>query len=77
MSDRKHINSYKQSMLYNVLIKYKLIFDRTLGTCKTKSLDIELHPRAKNYHSKPYPAPRAQKDVLRKKSIMAVPTRGN
>ena len=50
MSDRKNINSDKQSMLYNVLTKYELIFDRNLGTWKTKSLDIELYPVSKTYH---------------------------
>ena len=53
VSDRKNINSDKQSMLYNVLTKYELIFDRNLGTWKTKSLDIELYPVSKTYHWKP------------------------
>ena len=44
-------------MLYNVLTKYEYLFNRTIGIWKTKPVDIELHPGAKPYHSKPYPVP--------------------
>ena len=42
-------------MFREVLNKYELIFDITLGTWKTKPVDIELQPGEKPYHAKPYP----------------------
>ena len=57
VSNSKHLSNDKQSMLYDVLTKYGSSFDVTLGTCKTKPLDIELHTGSKPYHSNPYPMP--------------------
>ena len=45
-SDNKNLSTNKQVMLYNVLNKYNLLFNGTLRTCKTKPVDIELHPGA-------------------------------
>ena len=53
VSNIKHLNNNGQSMLRDVLTKYDFLFDGTLGTCKTKPEDIEIHPGAKPYHSKP------------------------
>ena len=41
-------------MLYDVLTKYELIFGGSLGTWKTKPVNIELPLGAKRYHSDPY-----------------------
>ena len=46
----KHLRSDKQGMLYDVLNKYEFLFSGTLGTCKTKPVDIKIHPGAKPYH---------------------------
>ena len=40
MSDSEHLSSDKQSMLYDVLNGHTFIFNRTLGTWKTKPVDI-------------------------------------
>ena len=37
-------------MLYDVLPKYKVILNVTLGTCKTKTVNIEMQTGAKPYH---------------------------
>ena len=52
-------------MLYDILSKYELFFDGTLGTLKPKPVDIEPHPVSKPYHSKPYPVPSAHEDVFK------------
>ena len=44
-------------MLCDVLNKYELLFGGTLGTWKTKPVDIELQLGEKYYHAKPYPVP--------------------
>ena len=51
-------------MLRDVLNKYELLFDGTLGTLKKKPVDIELQTGAKPYNVKPYPVPRVHKAVL-------------
>ena len=53
-------------MLRDVLNKYEFLFGGTLGTCATKTVDIELQPGEKTYHAKPYPVPRAHESVLQK-----------
>ena len=64
MSNSKHLSTDEQSMLYYVLTKYELLFDKTLGTCKTKPVDIELQTGAKPYHSKPYMVPQSHEAVF-------------
>ena len=39
-------------MIHNVLIKYKSLLKKTLGTWKTKPIDTEVQPDAKIYHAK-------------------------
>ena len=51
-------------MLRDVLKIYELLFDGTLGTWKTKPVDIELQPGAKPYHAKLYPVPRSHEAVF-------------
>ena len=53
-------------MLRDVLTKYEFLFNKTLGTSKTKPVDIEIQSVAKPYHAKPYPVPQAHKYVFRK-----------
>ena len=53
-------------MLRDVLKIYEFLFEKTIGTWKTKPVDIELQPGKKLYRAKPYLVPRAHEDVLRK-----------
>ena len=64
VSYSKHLKDNKQSMLRDVLNKCDFLFNGTLGTWKTRSVNIELHPGAKPYHYKPYPVTRAHKAVF-------------
>ena len=64
MSNSKHLNDNKQSMLRYVLNKHELLFDGTLVTCKIKPVDIEQDTGAKTYHAKPYPVPQSHKVVF-------------
>ena len=66
LSNSKHLNNNKQSILRDVLNKYELLFDGDLGTFNTEPVDIELQPGAKNYNAKPYSVLRSHKSVLRK-----------
>ena len=66
VSDSKHINNNKKSMLRDVLNKYEFLFDGTIGTWKMRPVDIELQPEEKPYHYKPCPVPRAHEAVFRK-----------
>ena len=52
VSNSKHLNDNKKSMLRDILSKYEFLFDGTLGTWKIKPVDIELHPGAKSLHAK-------------------------
>ena len=40
-SDNKHLTDEKCNLLQNLLSKYYFLFDRTLGTYKTKLVDIK------------------------------------
>ena len=69
VSYSKILSSDEQSMLYDVLNKYELFLDGTLGTWKTKPVNIELQPGAKTYHLKTYPVRRAHEAVLHKEVV--------
>ena len=45
--ESKHLTEKERAMIHNVLIKHELLFDGTLVTWNTKTLDIELQPDAK------------------------------
>ena len=66
VSNIKHLNNNEQSILHDVLTRYELLLDGTLGTWRTKHVDIELQAGAKPYRSKPYPVPRAHDTVFHK-----------
>ena len=53
-------------MLCDVINKYELLFNGTIGIWKTRPVDIELQLGEKPYNAKPYPVTRAHKSVFRK-----------
>ena len=55
VANSKHLNDNEQGMLRDVLNIYEFLLDGTLGTWKTKPVDIEIQPEAKPYNAKPYP----------------------
>ena len=50
----------------DILIKYKFLLYRTLGTWNNKPVYIEIQLDAKPYHAKPYPVPRSKKSAFKK-----------
>ena len=66
MSEVKHLSHNEKCMLHEVLSKYELLFDRTLGTWKPKPVDIELEPGDKPYNSIPYLVPCSHAAVIKK-----------
>jgi hypothetical protein len=56
----------QQEMLFNLLSKFEHLFDGTLGTWKTETIELELkNDNEKPYHAKPYPVPHSQEQKLR------------
>ena len=68
-------------MIYNILGRHELVFDRTQGTWKTRPVEIELQPNPNPYHAKLYPAPRAHENIFKKEverlSHLGVPMKVN
>ena len=54
-SNDKNLTEDEHNALHDLTTKYELLFNVTLGTWKTKSIDIELHTNAKPHHTKLYP----------------------
>ena len=57
-AESKHLKEKELSALHNLITKHEFLFDGTLGTWKTKAVDIELQLDSKPYHAKPYLVPR-------------------
>ena len=55
----------EQGQLLHLLSKYKDLFDGSLGTWKTKPVELELKEGAKPYHGRPYPVPMSQEKKLK------------
>ena len=65
-SKNKHLTDDKRDALHTIITKYECLFNRNLGTWKTKSIDIELHPDTKSYHAKAYPVPQEHEYLFKK-----------
>ena len=46
-SKNKHLSEEKRDDIHDVLIKYKFLFDGTLGSCKNKPIDVYIHKNSK------------------------------
>ena len=60
-----HLNIDKQRKLYDLLHKYKGLFDGTLGKWRDEKYKIDLKESATPYHARAYPVPRAYENTLR------------
>ena len=56
-NDQKHLNKKQQRELKKVLIKFKKLFDRTLGVYPHRKVHIELLADAVSKHVQPYAVP--------------------
>ena len=66
--ERNYLTEEEHVMFRNIWTKYEFLFNRNLGTWKTKTIYIELQPEAKLYHTKPYPVPRAHEALFKKEA---------
>jgi hypothetical protein len=61
-----HLKASNREKLLSVLLKFKSLFDGTLGDWKLLPVSFELKEGMKLYHGRPYPIPHKHKDVLMK-----------
>ena len=61
----KHLKPKEQQLLYNLLKKYEILFDGSLGTWKGPPHKIHLKEGAKPYHARPYTIPKAFEKTLK------------
>jgi hypothetical protein len=62
-----HLTASDREKLLSVLLKFKPLFDDTLGDWKLPPTSFELKEGMKPYHGRPYPIPHKRKAVLMKK----------
>ncbi len=60
----KHLSANQQKKLLQLLKKYELLFDGTLGDWKTKPVSFQLKEGVSPYHSQAFPVPKIHKDTL-------------
>ncbi len=61
-----HLTAAKREKLLSVLLKFKPLFDGTLGDWKLLPVSFELKEGMQPYHGRPYPIPHKHKAVLMK-----------
>ncbi len=62
----KHLNANQQKKLLQLLKKYELLFDGTLGDWKTKPVSFQLKEGVSQYCGQAFPVPKIHKDTLNK-----------
>jgi hypothetical protein len=62
----KHLSANQQKKLLQLLQKYELLFDSTLGDWKTKPVSFQSKEWVSPYHSQAFPVPKIYKDTIRK-----------
>jgi hypothetical protein len=61
-----HLTASNREKLLSVLLKFKLLFNSTLGDWKLPPVSFELKEGVKPYHGRPYPIPHKHKAILMK-----------
>ncbi len=64
--DCKHLSADQQKKLLQLLKKYELLFDGTLGDWKTKPVSFQLKEGVSPYHGQAFLVPKVHKDTIRK-----------
>jgi hypothetical protein len=62
----KHLSADQQKKLLQLLKKYKLLFDGTLGDWKSKLVSFQLKEGVSPYHARAFPLPKIHKDTIKK-----------
>jgi hypothetical protein len=63
----KHLSANQQRKLLQLLTKYELLFDGTLGDWKTKPVSFQLKEGVSPYHGQAFPVPKVHKETIIKK----------
>jgi hypothetical protein len=64
--NRSHLKASDKDKLLSVLLKFKSLFDGTLGDWNSPPVSFELKEGMKPYHGRPYPIPHKHKAILMK-----------
>ncbi len=62
----KHLSAEQQKKLLQLLTKYELLFDGTLGDWMTKPVSFQLKEGVSPYHGWAFPVPKIHKDTIMK-----------
>jgi hypothetical protein len=62
----KHLSTDQQKKSLQLLNKYELLFDGTLGDWKTKPVSFQLKEGVSPYHGRAFPVPKIHKDTIMK-----------
>ena len=62
----KHLSTNQQKKLLQLLTKYELLFDGTLGDWKTKPVSFQLKEGVSPYHGGAFPVPKVHKETIMK-----------
>ncbi len=62
----KHLSANQQKKLLQLLKKFELLFDGTLGDWKTKPVSFQLKEGVSPYHGQAFPVPKIHKDTIMK-----------
>ncbi len=60
----KHLSANQQKKLLQLLKKYELLFDGTLGDWKTKPVSFQLKEGASPYHGQAFSVPKGHKETI-------------
>ncbi len=61
-----HLSANQQNKLMQLLKKYELLFDGTLGDWRTKPVSFQLKEGVSSYHGQAFPVPKIHKDTIMK-----------
>jgi hypothetical protein len=62
----KHLSADQQKKLLQLLKKYELLFNSTLGDWKIKPVSFQLKEGVLPYHSQAFPVPKIHKETIKK-----------
>jgi hypothetical protein len=60
----KHLSTNQQNKLLQLLKKYELLFEGTLGDWKTKPVSFQLNEGLSPYHGQAFPVPKIYKETI-------------
>ena len=61
-----HLNDKEKELLYQLLLKYKDVFDGSLGAWRTEPVDFEMIEGEKPHSQRYYPVPHLYKQTFKK-----------